>query len=186
MVDYVGLKKGPYDYLVGKRIEITPSQTIAVCDQRCYCGMNRGDACVENIDCTRFEVPPFQTCIRLVSGGTTPVGFDWSRQQVFNISWATEAPTGWTRCATENGVCAVTGTRLVRYGADWWWATKTVTGSTPCTNAVFGDPAPGFMKTCEVQREPDQRWLSGFADRRRELSVGQPAKADFRRTAVGR
>ena len=58
------------------------------------------------------------------------------------------APTSWTACAAENGTCAFPGTAQVRYGAGDAWAIKTATGSIACSNAVFGDPAPGVVKSC--------------------------------------
>jgi hypothetical protein len=56
--------------------------------------------------------------------------------------------TTWTTCASEGGTCSFSGTREVRYGSGTTFVTKTVTGSTPCTNAVFGDPTPNVAKTC--------------------------------------
>lgn len=58
------------------------------------------------------------------------------------------ATTTWTACANENATCAFTGTRDVRFGANGVFVTKTVTASTPCTTAVFGDPIYGVAKTC--------------------------------------
>jgi serine protease len=54
----------------------------------------------------------------------------------------------WTACAKEGGTCTFSGTRQVRYGANNVYVTKTFTGSTACTNGVFGDPTPGYAKTC--------------------------------------
>eukprot|EP01114_Cavostelium_apophysatum_P013157 TRINITY_DN3123_c0_g3_i1.p2 TRINITY_DN3123_c0_g3~~TRINITY_DN3123_c0_g3_i1.p2 ORF type:complete len:556 (-),score=90.65 TRINITY_DN3123_c0_g3_i1:1389-3056(-) len=54
----------------------------------------------------------------------------------------------WTNCAGEDGTCSVPGTREVRYGYNGYYATKVVTGSVSCSNAVFGDPKPGYAKTC--------------------------------------
>lgn len=59
-------------------------------------------------------------------------------------------PAAWTVCAVENGVCTVSGTRQVRYGTTSSYITLQITGQTPCTNAVFGDPAYGTVKTCSV------------------------------------
>jgi hypothetical protein len=56
----------------------------------------------------------------------------------------------WSYCASENGSCAVSGSRQVRYGAGGRYAYKTVTGAVACTNANFGDPAYGVVKTCEA------------------------------------
>lgn len=55
----------------------------------------------------------------------------------------------WTKCADENGVCQVSGTTQVRYGANGVYATKSATNSIACTNAVFGDPVFGVKKVCE-------------------------------------
>jgi len=61
----------------------------------------------------------------------------------------TPPPAGtWTRCALEDQVCAFTGTRQVRFGANGSYAYQTATGSIACTNAVFGDPAHGYVKSC--------------------------------------
>src|SRR5262245_11171911 len=58
--------------------------------------------------------------------------------------------TDWTICAYEGGVCAFTGTRQVRYGANGLYAYLTVTDGTPCYSSVFGDPAPGLFKQCDT------------------------------------
>ncbi|MFL6634831.1 MAG: S8 family serine peptidase, partial [Massilia sp.] len=59
----------------------------------------------------------------------------------------TTIPT-WTTCAAENGTCSFSGTRDVRYGSATSFVTKTFTGSVKCSNAVFGDPAHGVVKSC--------------------------------------
>lgn len=68
---------------------------------------------------------------------------------------ATQAPTPaptvpvtWSQCAGEGATCSFTGTREVRYGVPGAYRTKVVTNSTPCTNAVFGDPKEGVVKAC--------------------------------------
>ena len=63
--------------------------------------------------------------------------------------------TTWTFCAPEGGTCVVSGTRQVRFGGNGLYASKTVTGSVACTNAVFGDPAPGVPKRCEYRYDLD-------------------------------
>ena len=62
-------------------------------------------------------------------------------------STTTTTPT-WTYCAAENGTCSFSGTRDVRYGTATSFVTKTFTGSVKCSNAVFGDPAHGVVKSC--------------------------------------
>jgi hypothetical protein len=61
-------------------------------------------------------------------------------------------PTGttWVKCAVEGGTCIFSGTKTVRYGTGSKWTSKTATGSIACTNAVFGDPAYGYVKECDV------------------------------------
>jgi hypothetical protein len=59
--------------------------------------------------------------------------------------------TTWTACAAENRTCSFVGTREVAYGANGQYGYRSVTDGTPCSNAVFGDPAPGMAKTCFVQ-----------------------------------
>jgi hypothetical protein len=57
----------------------------------------------------------------------------------------------WTDCAAENGSCQAAGTHEIAYGANGHYFYGTFTGGTPCTNAVFGDPASGTPKNCYVQ-----------------------------------
>ena len=61
------------------------------------------------------------------------------------------APTEWTFCATEGGVCAFTGAREVRYGANGVYVYQTLLDGTACANQVFGDPALGTVKSCAVR-----------------------------------
>lgn len=65
------------------------------------------------------------------------------------------ASSTWDFCASEGSTCAFTGTRVVRYGEPWnnRWSERTVSGSTPCSNSVFGDPSPGTGKRCEVRSD---------------------------------
>ena len=63
---------------------------------------------------------------------------------------ATSSTTSWSLCAYESGYCAFAGTQQVRYGANGLYAYRTVTDGTPCSNSVFGDPAPGLAKRCDI------------------------------------
>lgn len=59
----------------------------------------------------------------------------------------------WTQCAVEDALCAFTGTRRVRYGADTRWVTRDMAasgGGVQCSNAVFGDPAQWTPKRCDI------------------------------------
>lgn len=58
--------------------------------------------------------------------------------------------TQWTFCANENGSCIFTGTQTVRYGAGNSWISHAASWNTSCNNNIFGDPAPGVAKHCEI------------------------------------
>lgn len=56
----------------------------------------------------------------------------------------------WQVCATEGQLCRVTGTARVRYGTPGRYEERVASGSLMCSNDVFGDPAPGASKRCEL------------------------------------
>lgn len=59
----------------------------------------------------------------------------------------------WLIVANENQAFTLSGTFVVRYGADTRWAQRTLSaGNYNCNNATFGDPARGTAKTCQVLR----------------------------------
>jgi hypothetical protein len=72
---------------------------------------------------------------------------------------------GWTRCAGENERCAFSGTRLVRYGAGSGWVQRTLTDGVSCSNEVFGDPAYGTVKSCEIAPLPSWTRCAGENER---------------------
>jgi hypothetical protein len=57
----------------------------------------------------------------------------------------------WTECAKEHGACNVSGTQLVRYGANGSFVYQVASGSVDCNNDKFGDPIVGTVKACDVQ-----------------------------------
>lgn len=60
-------------------------------------------------------------------------------------------PAGYTACAAEDGTCSFTGYgRTVAYGANGAFMYRVFSASTPCTNAVFGDPIGNVVKSCYV------------------------------------
>jgi hypothetical protein len=65
-------------------------------------------------------------------------------------STPTAAPSAgsWVTCANEGGVCTVSGTSNVRYGANGSYFYKTVSGSIACGNGAWGDPLFGIVKSC--------------------------------------
>ena len=52
------------------------------------------------------------------------------------------------RCAGENANCTSNGIQEVWYGALTSWRRAPLSGTTPCTNGVFGDPISGVVKAC--------------------------------------
>ena len=63
----------------------------------------------------------------------------------------TTGPSGTTYCGPENSLCSFFGTKTVYFGAGSDWTSKSITGGTPCTDAVFGDPDYGVVKACYVE-----------------------------------
>ena len=72
-----------------------------------------------------------------------------------------------TRCAGEGELCAFSGFRTVKYGANGVWATNTFKDGITCGVAAFGDndPVPNVLKQCYLAA-PDEKpinqvmWLS--------------------------
>lgn len=72
--------------------------------------------------------------------------------------------SNYTLCAAENGTCIVTGPTTVIYGADYignnaangvaGYKSGVFTSSVACTNAVFGDPISGTVKSCYISSVP--------------------------------
>jgi len=67
-----------------------------------------------------------------------------------------ELPGTWTRCAAENGSCAVSGTSasgtsVIAFGAGARFNYLQTSSATTCNVTNFGDPAPNVPKWCYVQ-----------------------------------
>ncbi|RDI57773.1 hypothetical protein [Microvirga subterranea] len=76
-------------------------------------------------------------------------GFDGPRRGPFGPGPRDEM-AAWQFCAREGGFCDFRGPRRVRYGAGGRFAERVSRDGIPCNNSVFGDPAPGRPKTCQV------------------------------------
>lgn len=63
---------------------------------------------------------------------------------------ATNLPSGYVKCADENGYCSFSGTQQVYYGADSCYKVRTYTNGVGCNNGNFGDPLPGVSKACYI------------------------------------
>jgi hypothetical protein len=63
-------------------------------------------------------------------------------------------PEEWSFCSDENGTCAFTGTKRVRFGKQGKYDYGIFSGGTPCNLATFGpDPAAGVAKSCQTSDE---------------------------------
>ena len=75
-----------------------------------------------------------------------------------NLHWRIDrlsADRSFTPCANENGICSLPpGRSIIRYGANGQYVERSFTGGNiPCTNAVFGDPIRGTVKSCEFSQQ---------------------------------
>lgn len=61
----------------------------------------------------------------------------------------TSIPSGYHKCADENGRCNFSGTANVIYGANnCYTSPRSFSNGVDCNNGVFGDPVPGVVKAC--------------------------------------
>ncbi|HEY7372203.1 MAG TPA: alpha-L-rhamnosidase, partial [Polyangia bacterium] len=67
-----------------------------------------------------------------------------------DVAKPAELPVGFTRCAGENGTCAVATKGVVAFGAGTY-VYQVATSDTACTSMAFGgDPASGVLKSCYI------------------------------------
>ncbi len=64
----------------------------------------------------------------------------------------------WRYCAGEGQTCNLQGRGEIRFGDGRRFATRNVRGSTLCSSSVFGDPAYGVVKHCEVRASSFGGW----------------------------
>ncbi|WP_211462729.1 DUF6055 domain-containing protein [Collimonas silvisoli] len=84
---------------------------------------------------------------KMLIAGVTAMLACSAATQTFAADW----PSGYTQCATERATCVVgASTHSVSYGASDKWVTKSLSGNVACTNATFGDPIPGTVKSCAI------------------------------------
>ena len=63
---------------------------------------------------------------------------------------ANNLPANLTFCSNEWETCSASGLQTTRFGVDGGYYYRTTNGPFSCTNDIFGDPAPGAAKSCEV------------------------------------
>jgi hypothetical protein len=93
---------------------------------------------------TRYIVPARELYAGLVPD--EPVLETYTGQGQHELSTSVEQ---FADCAQEGRFCSCSGT--VRYGTDEAYAEQYVTGGTFCTDAIFGNVAPGFTKYCRCK-----------------------------------
>ncbi len=91
-----------------------------------------------------------------VTGGTTCTDAalgdpDYGVVKSCYVGAVVTGPSGTTYCGAENALCSFSGTRTVAYGAGSSFTTKSISGGTPCSNAVFPDPDFGVVKACFLE-----------------------------------
>jgi hypothetical protein len=64
----------------------------------------------------------------------------------------------WRYCAGEGQTCHVQGRAEVRFGDGRRFATRSVRGDVLCSTSLFGDPARGVVKQCEVRASSFAGW----------------------------
>ncbi|GAC16456.1 dockerin type I domain-containing protein [Aliiglaciecola lipolytica] len=74
----------------------------------------------------------------------------WKRNDTSHLTPPEGA--GWLFCIGERNTCSFTGTFQVAFGRDGKFAYQTHQDGVSCTNAVFGDAAPGKYKHCWVRK----------------------------------
>ncbi|WP_263384575.1 glycerophosphodiester phosphodiesterase family protein [Granulicella arctica] len=60
-------------------------------------------------------------------------------------------PAGYVLCAQENQTCSYAGPGRIAFGANGHFNYQTLSGGTPCSASVFGDPNQGVVKACYYQ-----------------------------------
>jgi hypothetical protein len=131
---------------------------------RCLVPTNQAAmATCQDVALQRWDIGADRRIIHIDSGqcltasGTSVFGAacDGSAAQRWQFHPQPSEPRLYTHCSNEYEQCNFTGTRDIRYGAFPNFVYRTLTNGTPCTNAVFGDPAVGVGKKCSIG-------LSGF------------------------
>jgi hypothetical protein len=61
---------------------------------------------------------------------------------------------GWLLCAAEGELCRLPAAATVRYGSGAQFTERSASQAVVCSNASFGDPAPGTAKQCAYRLVP--------------------------------
>ncbi|HHH49532.1 MAG TPA: hypothetical protein ENK52_00985, partial [Saprospiraceae bacterium] len=72
----------------------------------------------------------------------------FGRVQVCLLATVQQDNCNWTEVATENTSFTISGSDLVRFGANGLYFYRMLSGTVDCSNSTFGDPIPGVTKKC--------------------------------------
>jgi hypothetical protein len=92
-------------------------------------------------------------CNAAVSAEQTPRGALCRERFQFvqaNLPAVGRSASRWKRIAGEGETMTFTSATEVRYGTGTTWFEANMNGTGQCSNAMFGDPAPGLAKECQV------------------------------------
>ncbi|MFN0182576.1 MAG: hypothetical protein ACKVQR_02040 [Aquabacterium sp.] len=113
-------------------------------------GKYHGGECLVGFRGRVLSAPVFEV---LLSGGSGGIGGTLAGGSAGGgAGGGVPPPVSQETCAREGGACTVRGHRIVAYGAGDRYLARAVQGRIDCSNARFGDPAPGQAKQCVVGR----------------------------------
>ena len=101
-----------------------------------------------------------------VRAANAPTGASWSVRRFRIEPGGSGGPTGYTKCADEDGTCNFSGRADVAYGASGSFIYKSdISLAIPCTTSAFGgtDPIQGTRKACYYQTK-DNSWAYQLYD----------------------
>ncbi len=115
------------------------------------CATEGGSCVFSGIKTVRYGTPA--TAVTQAATGPAACNNGVFGDPIFGVvksCWVAAQPNvaGWTFCANESQRCSFTGTRAVRYGTATVFVTATWSNGVDCSNAVFGDPIFGIVKSC--------------------------------------
>lgn len=119
---------------------------------------------------------------------TLPASSQWSavdtiiRLTVQSPRTSPNAPGSWVACGGEGATCTFDNVRTVAYGAGGTFRYSRFTGSTACSNGIFGDPVPGVAKSCYYLQSAGGTSPTGYslcAEEEQICVVNGPATVSF-------
>ncbi|WP_405990814.1 MGH1-like glycoside hydrolase domain-containing protein [Streptomyces sp. NBC_00986] len=159
--DYIyfrGVQPGSYTLGYAATGTVSPTENPALPGTWTQCALEGGTCAVSGTKTIAFGAQGKFTYTTAGSGtACTTATFGDPASGIAKACYVQPAPPTtnvWSQCASENNTCAFTGVMTVAYGAAGSYRYATLSGGTPCTNAVFGDPISGTAKSCYLTGAP--------------------------------